>query len=59
VVTVKSTIFCYVLCYTCLIYSLTLKMKAVHSSEMLASFFRTTWCYIPEGGTLNIKRVSL
>jgi hypothetical protein len=29
-------------------YSLTLKMKAICSSDMLVNLYQTTWCHIPE-----------
>jgi hypothetical protein len=41
------------LAVSCLAYSLTLKMAAVHSSEMLVDFYQTLLHYIPEGSTLQ------
>jgi hypothetical protein len=33
--------------------SLMLMLEAIYSSETLAAFHQSTWCYIPEGGTLS------
>jgi hypothetical protein len=38
---------------SCSAYSLTLKMEAIHSAEMLADFQCTTRRYIPENSTLS------
>jgi hypothetical protein len=39
--------------FACLSCPLTLKMKAVHSSETVVCFNQTIWCHIPENGTLH------
>jgi hypothetical protein len=36
---------------------LTLRMKAICSSEMSIDFHQTTWCYIPEDSILNNNSV--
>jgi hypothetical protein len=38
------------------LFFLTLKMKAICSSETSVDSQRTTWCYIPEDGTLHNHR---
>jgi plasmid replication initiation protein len=38
---------------SCLAYSSTLKIEKTHSSETVANFEWTTWCYIPEDRTLH------
>jgi hypothetical protein len=40
---------------SCMAYSLTLKMEAIHSSEMLLEFHWITWRYISEDRILQIK----
>lgn len=43
----------FYLLVSCLADSLTLKMDAVHSSDMLVDFYQTTWCCNPEHSTLQ------
>jgi hypothetical protein len=43
---------CFIL-VSCLAYSLTLKMRATCSSEMLVDLHLATWHYIPEDRTLQ------
>jgi hypothetical protein len=38
---------------SCTVYSSTLKMEAIFSSETSVGFQRTTWLYIPESSTLH------
>jgi hypothetical protein len=33
--------------------SLTIKMEAVYSPKTLVNFYQTTWCHIPDNGTLH------
>jgi hypothetical protein len=37
---------------SCLAYSVTLKMEAIHGPEM-SGFLQTTWCYNPEDRTFD------
>jgi hypothetical protein len=41
---------------SCSDYSSILKMEAIYSSETPVDTQRTTWCYIPEDGTLHNRR---
>jgi hypothetical protein len=38
---------------SCLVYSSTLKIEAIRSSELSVHFHRNTWRYIPEERTLH------
>jgi hypothetical protein len=38
---------------SCLAYSPTPKMEAIHSSETSVDFYHTTRCYVPEDSTLH------
>jgi hypothetical protein len=43
----------YFLLVSCMAYTSTLKMEALHSSEMSVNVCRTTQCQIPEASTLH------
>jgi hypothetical protein len=50
----RSGSACHLLSHWFLLaYFSTLKMEAICSFEMLVDIQRTTWCYIPEDGTLH------
>jgi hypothetical protein len=38
---------------TCLIYSFSLKMEALYSSETSVDFHQTSWCHVPKDNTIQ------
>jgi hypothetical protein len=38
----------------CLVYTATVKIKAVHSSKMSVNFYQTTQYHIPENSTFHV-----